>query len=119
RTPVGFLNLVHLALEMGIVLMAMMYYLLASRDREDMARRLDEQARRDSLTGLPNLRALRRQAEQRPEACGLACLLLDQADTLTVGYGLGAQTRVMTEVAARLEAHDVQSCYLGSGQFAL
>ena len=119
RTPVGFLNLLHLALEMGIVLMAMMYYLLANRDGEDMARRLDEQARRDSLTGLPNLRALRRQAEQRPEACGLACLLLDQADTLAVGYGLGAQSAVMTEVAARLDAHGVQSCYLGSGQFAL
>ncbi len=119
RTPMGFLNLLHLALEMGIVLMAMMYYLLASRDREDMARRLAEQALRDSLTGLPNLRALRRQAEQRPQACGLACLLLDQADTLAVGYGLGAQSAVMTEVAARLEAHGVQSCYLGSGQFAL
>lgn len=119
HAPLGFLNLLHLALELGIVLMVLFYYLLANRDREDMAQRLDEQAQHDSLTGLPNLRALRRQAARRPEACGLACLLLDQTDTLAVGYGLGAQSMVMTEVAARLEAHDVHCCYLGSGQFAL
>ena len=56
--------------------------------REEETARL---ARYDSLTGLPNLRALRREAAQRPEACGVACLLLDQSDTLEVGYGLGAQ----------------------------
>lgn len=119
NTSLGFFNLLHLALELGIVLMALFYYLVANRDREDLSRRLDEQAQRDSLTGLPNLRALRRQAAQRPHACELACLLLDQADTLAVGYGLGAQSSVMNAVAMRLEAQGVQPCYLGSGQFAL
>ncbi|MGB3392521.1 MAG: EAL domain-containing protein [Stenotrophomonas sp.] len=119
HTPLGFFNLVHLSLELGIVLMALFYYLVANRDRADLSHLLDEQAQRDSLTGLPNLRALRRQAAQRPHTCELACLLLDQADTLAVGYGLGAQSSVMNAVAARLEAQGVQPCYLGSGQFAL
>lgn len=119
NTSLGFVNLLHLALELGIVSMAMLYYLIANRDREDMAQRLADQAQHDSLTGLPNLRALRQQAARRHGVRELGCLLLDQADALAVGYGLGAQSSVMTAVAARLGESGVTPCYLGSGQFAL
>lgn len=118
-TPLGFLNLLHLAMSVGIVLAGMMYFLVASRDREDLARQLSVQNRQDSLTGLPNLRALRAQVATRSGQGSLGYLLLDQADRLSVGYGVGAQTEVMNEVAARVGSARVQPYYLGSGQFAL
>lgn len=119
NTPLGFVNLLHLALELGVVLMAMLYYLVANRDRTDLAAKLADQALHDSLTGLPNLHALRHQAAQTRHERELGCLLLDQVDVLAVGYGLGAQSSVMTAVAARLTEGGVDPCYLGNGQFAL
>lgn len=118
-TLVGSLNLAHLALEVGVVLIGMLYYTLAARDRRGLVARVHEQAQRDSVTGLPNYNALRGQPEARPGGRGeVGYLLLDQADALAVGFGLQTQAAVMNAVAARL-ASMTRAYYLGTGQFAL
>lgn len=117
NTALGFLNLIQLAIEIGIVLLAMLYLFVVSRDRADLTRSLDEQALRDSMTNLPNIRALRRQ--NLSDKHELACLLLDQADSLSIGYGLRAQAKVMEEVAAFVAPHGINAFLLGGGQLAL
>src|SRR5690606_32726634 len=100
-TLVGSLNLAHLALEVGVVLIGMLYYTLAARDRRGLVARVHEQAQRDSVTGLPNYNALRGQPEARPGGRGeVGYLLLDQADALAVGFGLQTQAAVMNAVSA-------------------
>lgn len=118
-TPLGFLNLVHVTLETSVLLMTMCYLWVVSRDRRELSRRLVEETRRDTVTGLPNLKALRERAssrtELRPE---LGYLLLDQTDTLLGGAGLETQAAAMRTVAARLK-NLVRLYYVGTGQFAL
>lgn len=116
---VGVLNLTHLSLELAILLTGTFYYTLSARDRARLQLQVFEDARRDSITGLPNYTALLDQPEARVGAKReIGYLLLDQADDLAVGFGLQAQTRVMTAVAARLAA-SMRAYYLGTGQFAL
>ena len=116
---VGVLNLTHLSLELAILLTGTFYYTLSARDRARLQLQVFEDARRDSITGLPNYTALLDQPEARVGAKReIGYLLLDQADDLAVGFGLQAQTRVMTAVAARL-AGNMRVYYLGTGQFAL
>jgi len=119
NTGLGLVNLVHLALEVDILLLAMLYLWVISRDRRDLAQRLGEESLRDTITGLPNLRALRQRMRNTPPARReLGFLLLDQADTLLTGFGLDTQAKVMEAIAARLsDLADVY--YLGTGQFAV
>lgn len=117
--PIGLVNLLHIALELGILLMAMLYLRTNSRDARRLTNQLDDETRRDAITGLPNVKALREQVARQASPPGqLACLLLDHTDELTPGFGLHMQARVMGEVAATLQ--DVAQPFLvGSGQFAL
>lgn len=119
NTPLGFLNLVHVTLEMSVLLMTMCYLWVLSRDRKELSWRLVEETCRDTVTGLPNLKALRgrviERAETRPE---LGYLLLDQTDTLLGGFGLEVQATAMRTVAAQMKDL-VHVYYVGSGQFAL
>lgn len=119
NTPLGLLNLLHLTLEVDILLLAMLYLWVISRDRRELSQRLGEESLRDTVTGLPNLRALRaRMRSAPPLRRELGFLLLDQADTLLTGFGLDSQAAVMESTAARLsDLADVY--YLGTGQFAL
>ena len=113
------LNLFHVGMEQGVLSTAMLYYLLVGRDRSDLESRLHEEARRDSLTGLPNLNALRGRVESMAQPAGeIGYLLLDRADSLAAGFGLEAQASVMNAVAARI-AGQAQPYYLGTGQFAV
>lgn len=117
NTALGFLNLSQLAVEVGILSLAMLYLYVVSRDRADLTRRLEEQALRDSMTNLPNIRALHQQDLSNQHE--LACLLLDQADSLSIGYGLRAQAKVMEEVAAFIAPQGANAFLLGGGQLAL
>lgn len=118
-SALGVLNLFHLGLELGILLTAIVYFLLVGRDRLELTERLQEQANRDSLTGLPNINALRERVTSTPVTGGeIGYLLLDQVDSLATGFGLRAQAAVMNAVAARI-ALQTQPYYLGTGQFAL
>jgi len=118
-TPIGFLNLLHITLEVSVLLVTMIYLWVLSRDRLELSRQLIEETRRDNVTGLRNLKALREQTEKRPPGrAELGYLLLDQTDSLVTGFGLETQSSAMRSVAARLEDL-VQPFYVGTGQFAL
>ncbi len=119
NSAIGFFNLLHIALEVNILLMAMLYLWLINRDRRELAERLSEETLRDTVTGLPNLKALRLRMTQRaPRRAELGYLLLDQTDSLVAGFGLDTQAAAMNAVARRL-SDMVDSYYVGTGQFAL
>jgi EAL domain-containing protein (putative c-di-GMP-specific phosphodiesterase class I)/GGDEF domain-containing protein len=119
NSAIGFFNLLHIVLEVNILLMAMLYLWLINRDRRELAERLSDETRRDTVTGLPNLKALRlRMAQQPQRRAELGYLLLDQTDSLVAGFGLETQAAAMNAVARRL-SDMVDSYYVGTGQFAL
>ena len=120
-TPLGFVNLVHLAFELSVLLMAMLYFVVIERESREFAARLEDETRRDTATGLPNLTALRHHIDRmRPLAPSgeVGYLLLDHTDDLVAGFGLDMQSRVMNTVAVRL-AGIAQPFLVGMGQFAL
>lgn len=120
-TPLGFANLVYLAFELAVLLMAMLYFLVYARDGRELAGRLENEARRDPATGLPNLAAFRHHTGRAGTAAptgAVGFLLLDRTDDMAMGFGLDIQARVAAAVAARLV--DGYRVYLvGAGQFAL
>lgn len=118
---IGFVNLVYLAVELAILLMAMLYVRLVGRDWRELKARLEAETRRDPMTGLPNLKALREQLLGAPtpaDGKDLGYLLLDHSDDLIPGYGLQMQASVMNEVAGQLDPM-VRPYLVGTGQFAL
>ncbi|WP_156383541.1 bifunctional diguanylate cyclase/phosphodiesterase [Pseudoxanthomonas sp. Root65] len=118
NTTVGLVNLLHIAAEMNIVLLAMLYLWLSNRDRVELAEQLSGETLRDQVTGLPNLKALRERVERPLPRRELGYLLLDQTDTLVAGFGLDTQAQAMNATARRLEDL-VETYYVGTGQFAL
>ncbi len=118
-TPFGFLNLLHLAVELNILLVAMLYFNVVERDARDLSAQLVAESRRDATTRLPNLNALSHRLLSSPPArCEIGCLVLDQADALVHGIGLASQTRLMNLVAGGM-ADLVEAYCIGTGQFAL
>lgn len=118
-TPFGFLNLLHLAVELNILLVAMLYFNLVDRDARDLSAQLIAESRRDATTRLPNLNALSHRLLSTPTPrCEIGCLVLDQADELVHGIGLASQTRLMNIVAGGM-ADLVEAYCIGTGQFAL
>jgi EAL domain-containing protein (putative c-di-GMP-specific phosphodiesterase class I)/GGDEF domain-containing protein len=120
-TPPGFVNLVHLGFELGVLQIALLSLLVYERDARESATRLEAEARRDTATGLPNLAAWRDRVEAlggAPAQGEVGFLLLDHTDDLVAGFGLDMQSRVMNTVATALALHS-QPYLLGMGQFAL
>ena len=118
-TPIGFANLLYLALELAILLVAIVYLYLLERDMQASAARLAAETRLDAVTRLPNLHALtHRLAQLPPSERELGCLLLDQADSLSPGRGLGTQAEMMNAVAGRI-ADLAEVFHVGTGQFAV
>jgi EAL domain-containing protein (putative c-di-GMP-specific phosphodiesterase class I) len=118
-TPVGFVNLVHLAFELSVLLMAALYLHVFERDARELATRLREESLHDAATGLPNLTALREQVERGDAApAEIGFLLLDHTDALAAGFGLDTQKQVMTTVATRL-AGIARVHVVANGQFVL
>jgi EAL domain-containing protein (putative c-di-GMP-specific phosphodiesterase class I) len=120
NTPLGFINLLHIAVELGVLQVAMLYLLIVLRDGRAHARRLDEETRIDAVTGLPNLKALRGEAgiARMPDERRLGFLVLDRTEDLVSSYGLDVQAEVMRQAAARL-AQDVKPFVVGTGQLVL
>ncbi len=121
NTPLGFVNLLHIAVELGVLQITALYLLIVLRDARRNARQLDRETRRDAVTGLPNLKALRDGVAERtraPERRQLGYLLLDRTEDLVSVYGLEVQAEVMTEAAGRL-GEDVEAYVVGTGQFVL
>jgi len=118
-TPLGFVNLIHLAVESSLLMMAMLYIRVSDRDAREFSERLVQESRLDAVTRLPNLNAIKHRLEVSPPARReMACLLLDKTDSLAPGFGLATQTRLMNRVATQL-ADLVEPYYIGTSQFAL
>jgi len=116
--PVDFFKLLHRGLETGIMLIVLMHYAILSRNQADMNRQLVQQSQRNTLTGLPNVRALRDRAKVMKSGT-LACLLLDRGHTLGIGYGTQTQVAILNAVAGRISAHGVEPYQLSNTEFAL
>ena len=118
-TPIGFANLLYLALELAILLVAIVYLYLLERDMQASTTRLASETRLDAVTRLPNLHALTHRLSQLPPSeRELGCLLLDQTDSLSPGRGLGTQAEMMNAVAGRI-ADLAEVFHIGTGQFAV
>lgn len=115
----NLLQPVLLGLELLVLEVLLLVLHVATRDGRLMHERLIEEASYDSLTGLPNLKALRRRvAADDGTDEELGYLVVDNADRLLAGLGLNAHTALMQAVAARL-AERVAPYYVTSAQFVL
>lgn len=119
-TTSGFVNLLHLAIEIGILSTVLLYLLLLSRDGHDLSTRLAEESRRDAITRLPNVNAMRHRLVESPPPSRreLGYLVLAGSDAMTGGYGLEAQAMTMNETALRI-SDLVEPYAVGTGQFLL
>ncbi|WP_440223197.1 EAL domain-containing protein [Dokdonella sp. MW10] len=116
---VGLQRLALLAVELVVLQAVICVLFVVTRDTRMLQRRLEKEASADSLTALPNLKALReRVADHPPREPELGYLLLDNIEQVFAGLGLNAHTALMTEVRARLVGI-ADAFYLTSGQFAL
>jgi len=116
--PVGFFNLLHRALESGIILIVLLHYAILSRDRTDLTRQLVRQAQHNTLTDLPNLRALRRAGGRRSSGA-LGCLLLDWGDSIRAGYALDTHVNILRAVAREVRRCGVEPYQLSNTELAL
>lgn len=92
----GFLNLLHLAIELAILSIVLMYLLLTSRDGVEFSLRLAEESRRDPVTRLPNINAMfHRLATAPPRRAEIGYLMLSESDAMAEGFGLEVQAAVM------------------------
>ncbi|KRG69975.1 EAL domain-containing protein [Pseudoxanthomonas dokdonensis] len=111
----------HSALEVFVLLFAMIYLRISSRDRRELAALVLEETLRDTVTGLPNLRALRQRVNEmqsRGQEGWLGYLVLDHAESVATGVGLDAQATVISTVANRISS--LAGIHLvGTGQLAL
>lgn len=108
-----------LGLELVVLEVLLLVLHAVTRDGRLMRERLIEEAGNDSLTGLPNLKALRtRVSEDDGTDEELGYLVVDNADRLLAGLGLNAHTALMRAVAERLSER-VQPYYVTSAQFVL
>lgn len=111
----------HSALEVFVLLLAGIYLQISSRDRRELAALVLEENLRDSVTGLPNLRAMRKRVsdmQQLHRSGQLAYLVLDHPESVANGFGLDAQAVVTRTVAERVSS--LADIYVvGTGQFAL
>src|SRR5690606_30474402 len=113
------LHLIQIGLEMSMLQQLMALILVISRDNRRSVLRLAEESRLDSLSGVPNINALRHDLVARdvPPA-EIACLSIEHLDNLMAGFGLPAQEALTAAVHAHLRP-DVQAYTLGMGRFVL
>jgi len=108
-----------LALEMGALQLLLALAMLAVRDNLLAHRRAEDESRRDSVSGVPNVNALRQDLHQRAQPPGeIACLGIERLDAMMAGLGLAAQEALAAAIHQHL-APRVNAYTLGMGRFAL
>ncbi|KAF1685617.1 hypothetical protein B1992_11675 [Pseudoxanthomonas broegbernensis] len=113
------LHLIQIGFEMSMLQQLMALILVISRDNRRAVLRLAEEGRRDSLSGVPNINALRHDLAARPSPpAEIACLSIEHLDNLMAGFGLPAQEALTAAVHAHLRP-GVQAYTLGMGRFVL
>ena len=118
--PLGFANMLSMAFEASLLMLALAYLFVVNRDSVQQRARLSEEARRDAATGLPNLVVFR---EDAAHACGgggcdVGYLFIDSSEEWIAGFGMDVQAAVQRQIVARLEGL-ARAYVASSGQFAL
>lgn len=114
----GIVDLLLAALEILVLEALVLLLYLSNRDRDESLAQRERDSRREPLTGLPNLNALRALMDGDGGRHELAYLLLDRTDRLASSLGLKAESALMRKVAATLR-DSAESYYIGSGQLVL
>lgn len=113
------LHLLQIGFEMSVLQQLMVLTMVIARDNRRAIARLAEESRRDGLSGVPNVNALRHDlADCAQPPAEIGCLGIEHLDNLMAGYGLPAQEALTAAIHDRL-APDVQAYTLGMGRFAL
>lgn len=113
------LHLLQIGFEMSVLQQLLVLTQVIARDNRRAIARLADESRRDGLSGVPNINALRHDlvgAAQPPAE--IACLGIEHMDSLMAGYGLPAQEALTASIHHYLQP-DVQAYTLGMGCFAL
>ncbi|AKC87973.1 EAL domain-containing protein [Pseudoxanthomonas suwonensis] len=113
------LHLLQIGFEMSILQQLMVLTLVIGRDNRRAIARLAQESRRDGLSGVPNINALRHDLAHHPQPpAEIGCLGIEHLDNLMAGYGLPAQEALTAAIHDHL-APEVQAYTLGMGRFAL
>ncbi len=116
---IGLARLAQLAAELAVLQLMILLTLVMSRDNRRAVERLADESRRDGLSGVPNINALRHDLALRTTApTEIACLGIEHLDSLIAGLGLPAQEALTASLAAHLQP-DVNAYTLGMGRFVL
>jgi EAL domain-containing protein (putative c-di-GMP-specific phosphodiesterase class I)/GGDEF domain-containing protein len=107
------------AIELAMIQQICVMVLLIGRDRRRALHRASEAALVDGLTGVPNIRALRRDLAERDTVPNeLALLSVEHVDTLMASFGLPAQEALTTALHAQLQS-SLDAYIMGPGRFIL
>ncbi|MBO9716420.1 MAG: EAL domain-containing protein [Pseudoxanthomonas sp.] len=113
------LHLLQIGFEMSVLQQLMVLAQVVVRDNRRAITRLAEESRRDGLSGVPNINALRHDLEGgAPPPVEIGCLGIEHMDSLMAGYGLPAQEALTAAIHHYLQP-DVRAYTLGMGGFAL
>lgn len=113
------LRLFQFAFELGVMQQVTVLVLLIARNQQRALQQLAADSRRDGLSGVPNINALRHDLLGRHAPVReIGCLSIEHVDNLTAAFGLRAQEALTAAVYNHLRPHaDVYT--LGLGRFAL
>lgn len=101
------------------VLQAMLLLLyIAKRDGVLLRRQLEREQRRDAVTGLPNLHALRQRIGRDKAPAEIGVLLIDGAARIGSSFGLAAEHALMRELWQAIE-RITKGYYLSGGRFVV
>jgi EAL domain-containing protein (putative c-di-GMP-specific phosphodiesterase class I) len=98
----GLFDLFRVGAEVLLLQLLVLLLLVLDRRARSQRRRLLRMGRREPLSGLPNLHALREQWPDPAPAQGLGVLLLDHSDRVSASLGVGAQAALLRALARHL-----------------
>ncbi|WP_372013761.1 EAL domain-containing protein [Pseudoxanthomonas sp. 10H] len=113
------LHLLQIGFEMSVLQQLLALTQVIARDNRRAIARMAGESRRDGLSGVPNVNALRHDlAGAAKPPTEIACLGIEHMDNLMAGYGLPAQEALTAAIHHYLQP-EVQAYTLGMGCFAL
>lgn len=113
------LHLLQIGFEMSVLQQLMVLTQVIGRDNRRAVARLAEESRRDGLSGVPNINALRHDmATRAAPPAEIGCLGIENLDNLMAGFGLPAQEALTAAIHGHLQPW-VRAYTLGMGRFVL
>lgn len=116
---VGGIELLQVGLELIMLQQLLLLTLVMARDNRRSLQRVVDESRRDGLSGIPNINALRHDLARDGDRPGeIGCLSIERVDAITASLGLSAQDAIAAAVHRHLQP-DIHAYTLGAGRFAL